>query len=382
MNRKSFSMGFLMILVISLMFTMNQVTADEEFNVAVVFSTGGLGDKSFNDAAFVGLLDAYEDFVFDYHLFEPKDVNEINGALLDYADNEEVGYDLIIAIGFSSAEGVEAAATAYPDKNFVLIDSVVELDNVASIVFKEHEGSFLAGAMAGMVTKTNKLGFIGGLDIPLINRFGAGFEHGARYINSRINVDVTYSPNPENPWADIAGGKQVAESFIDDGVDIIFAAAGGTGLGVIDAVEEATTSSNKIYAIGVDSNQDHLSEGKILTSMVKRVDVAVYSQIEALVNGEWESGFQSLGIVEAGVSITEMQFTQAEANVEYESGVTRYQKILELAEMIKEGTLKVAEDFDSVDDLLREQGRTRLSYTYIGIIFAIVALPIIRKIRK
>ncbi|MFV2016431.1 MAG: BMP family protein, partial [Candidatus Heimdallarchaeota archaeon] len=178
------------------------------------------------------------------------------------------------------------------------------------------EGSFLAGAMAALTTESDKLGFLGGLDIPLINRFGAGFEQGAKWINPDVTVTWAYSPDSSNPWGDLSGGKTVAQSMIDTGVDIIFAAAGGTGLGVFDAAKEATDAGSKTYAIGVDSNQDHLKKGIVLTSMLKRVDVAVKTQIDAVVDGTWKSGFQSLGLAEEGVGITDMEFTQAEANAQ------------------------------------------------------------------
>jgi basic membrane protein A len=389
MNRKILSIGFLIIASIGLFLSAVPVTAQTvDANIAVVFSTGGLGDKSFNDAAYAGLIAADDEYNLNYDYVEPADVNEINQAILDYAADTDTDWDLIIAIGFSSFEGVNATATEYPDKNFVIIDSVVELDNVASVVFKEQEGSFLVGALAGMVTQTNKLGFLGGLDIPLINRFGAGFEHGARYINPNVTVDVAYSPNPDNPWGDLAGGKQVAESFIDDGADIIFAAAGGTGLGVFDAAEEASTETDKVYGIGVDSNQDGEAEGFVLTSMIKRVDVAVKSQIDAVVDGTWDAGFQSLGIAEDGVGLTAMEFTQDEANAEYETGVTRLEKIEELKQMIKDGDIVVAEDFDSVDDLLTPDTTTTTTPTsettetpiYITpFILMILAIPIMKR---
>ena len=276
--------------------------------VAIVYSTGGLGDNSFNDAAKAG-LDAAKATHGD--ALEVKEACESSCTVADIttqlaALEAEGVYDLIIGIGFSAGDGVTAAANG-SSTNFMIIDSVVDLPNVASVTFKEHEGSFLAGALAAMVSTTKKLGFLGGLDIPLINKFGAGFEHGAKYIDSTITVTVAYSPDPNNPWGDLAGGKQVAETMIEAGADVVYAAAGGTGLGVFDAVSAANNASTdgaKFYGVGVDSNQDGLSEGNVLTSMLKRVDVAVETQIDAVVGGTWAAGVTELGLAEGGVGIT------------------------------------------------------------------------------
>ncbi|MCE7735994.1 MAG: BMP family ABC transporter substrate-binding protein [Candidatus Heimdallarchaeota archaeon] len=349
MKRSIFTLLFITLLAMGMSSAVRTAQANTQGYdavVAVVFSTGGLGDQSFNDAANAGLLQARIQHNISVTTVEPKDVPAINTQLLNFgADSEN---DLVIAIGFSSAGGLNATALANPGTDFTLIDSVVPLPNVANIVFKEQEGSFLAGAMAALTTESNKLGFLGGLDIPLINRFGSGFEQGAKWINPAITVTWAYSPDAANPWGDLAGGKTVAQSMIDTGVDIIFSAAGGTGLGVFDAAQEATDAGSKTYAIGVDSNQDHLKKGTVLTSMLKRVDVAVKSQIDAKVDGTWDNGTQVLGLEEGGVSITEMEHTQAEANAVCGT-TTRLAYVNSLSPGIIDGSIYINESRIVVD---------------------------------
>jgi basic membrane protein A len=324
--------------------------------VAIVYSTGGLGDNSFNDAAKAG-LDAAKATHGD--ALEVKEACESSCTVADIttqlaALEAEGVYDLIIGIGFSAGDGVTAAASN-SSTNFMIIDSVVDLPNVASVTFKEHEGSFLAGALAAMVTTTKKLGFLGGLDIPLINKFGAGFEHGAKYIDSTITVTVAYSPDPNNPWGDLAGGKQVAETMIEAGADVVYAAAGGTGLGVFDAVSAANNASTdgaKFYGVGVDSNQDGLSEGNVLTSMLKRVDVAVETQIDAVVGGTWAAGVTELGLAEDGVGITDMAFTNDAKTADHDGdGTSNYDEVSALKAEIVAGNIVVVSDYDALNAL-------------------------------
>jgi len=324
--------------------------------VAVVYSTGGLGDNSFNDAAKAGITAALathgDSLTVDEACTSGCDVAAISAALSAYGEDDS--YDLVIGIGFSAADGVNTAALLNKT-NFMIIDSVVDLDNVASVTFKEHEGSFLAGALAAMVTTTKKLGFLGGLDIPLINKFGAGFEHGAKYIDSTITVTVAYSPDPNNPWGDLAGGKQVAETMMDAGADVVYAAAGGTGLGVFDAVSAANNASTdgaKFYGVGVDSNQDGLSEGNVLTSMLKRVDVAVETQIAAVVGGTWAAGVTELGLAEGGVGITDMEFTNEAKTGDHDGdGTSNFDEVAALADEIKAGNIVVVSDYDALNAL-------------------------------
>lgn len=343
-------------------------------NVAIVFSTGGLGDKSFNDAGFEGAKRANDTSKVNIDYVEPTTVDEINNFIEQYATSTAPSYDLIIAIGFSSADGVNASSLAHTDKKFAIIDMVVDNPNVANIVFKEHEGSFLAGAMAAMVTKTNVLGFLGGLDIPLINKFRAGYEQGAKYINSSITVLAQYSPDANNPWGDIAGGKTVANSFIDKNADVIYAAAGGTGIGVFDAADEAKADGKIIYGIGVDSDQDYLKEGVVLTSMIKRVDVAVENLINDVIDGTTTPAFQSLGLKENGVGISNMTYTTNLKNGVYENGtstLTRWQIVQAIRDDIIAGNIVVEE---TVAVSAPSPG-----FELALVFFGLMALPVIRR---
>ncbi len=239
-------------------------------SIAILFATGGLGDKGFNDVAYQGLVEANTTYVdqFTYTYVEPNSIEEMEGHIISHA---EVGYDLIICVGFIYGDIIDTYAPLYPNQRFTIIDDVVNKQNVSSITFKEQEGSFLAGAMAAMTTQTGKIGFLGGMNIWLINKFLAGYQQGTHFINNSIKIASRYSPNLDNPWGDIDSGKIIGEKLLSEGNDIIYTAAGGTGQGVIQAVSETTG----VYAIGVDSDQDYLAQGKVLTSMLKKVNLAV-----------------------------------------------------------------------------------------------------------
>jgi basic membrane protein A len=196
-----------------------------------------------------------------------------------------------VAIGFAQGSSLEKVAKDFPKVEFAIIDSVVNLPNVQSIVFKEHEGSFLVGMMAALASKTGKVGFIGGMDIPLIRKFQCGYEQGARFANPKVEVSANMTGTTPAAWRDPARGAELAKAQFARGVDVVFAAAGGTGTGVYQAAKDAGR-----LAIGVDSNQNHLHPGTMLTSMVKRVDVAVYNAFKDV-----KPGVVSLGLKEGGV---------------------------------------------------------------------------------
>lgn len=306
--------------------------------IAIVYSTGGLGDLSFNDAAkrgiesaIVKLTAAGKTIEWDEACTSPCDIPDITDAIEDFASSA-TEYDLIIGIGSSSGDGITASATAHTDRDFLIIDSVVDLSNVRSIIFKVEEGSFLVGAMAAMVSfpfGATCIAFLGGLDNPLTNRYLAGYEHGARYIEPDIEVRATYAPDPTNPYGDLEGGAIIGEIFLDIPCDVIFAVAGDTGIGVFNAVADWNVINGKgdwgnepykgkAYAIGVDSDQDHLSEGDVLVSMIKKVDVAVEDQTIDATYGNWTSGTENRGIAENGVGISAMTYTQTEANAVFD----------------------------------------------------------------
>lgn len=275
--------------------------------VGIVLSIGGLGDKSFNDSAYRGLENAKKDLGIEFKYVEPASPTEDEGYLREYA---EAGYDLIIATGFLMKDSCEKVAKDFPNVKFALIDEISTLPNVTSLVFAEDQGSFLVGALAAMMSKTGNIGFVGGMEIPLIQKFQKGYEMGAKYVNKDIKVGSLYTAG-SNPFNDPVRGKENALSLIKQGADVVYHAAGGTGIGVIEAAKES-----KVYAIGVDSNQDGIAQGTVLTSMLKMVDVAVYNTIKDLKDGKFAAGEHRFGIKEGGVGTTEFEFTKDKIGAE------------------------------------------------------------------
>jgi basic membrane protein A len=260
---------------------------------AVVYDKAGKFDKSFNEAVFNGVKRFTADTGISVREVEPTNEAQVEQGLKKLAKR---GNSPIVAVGFSQANAVSAAAQAYPDTKFTLIDMVVSEANVQNIVFKEHEGSFLVGALAAMKSETGTIGFVGGMDIPLISRFGCGYEQGAKHINANIKVIHNMTGSTPAAFGNPSKGGELTRSQIESGADVIFAAAGGTGLGVYQAAADAGK-----WAIGVDSNQNHLQPGTMLTSMVKRVGEAAYKSYEAANNGTWTAGVSVMGLAEGGV---------------------------------------------------------------------------------
>ncbi|MGD2249322.1 MAG: BMP family ABC transporter substrate-binding protein [Candidatus Methanofastidiosia archaeon] len=271
---------------------------EEKIAVAIVFATGGLGDKSFNDTCYEGIKKAQEDFEIEFDYVEPTAIAEYEGFHRQYAKSGD--YNLIIGIGFDQADAMTIVAEEYPEQKFAIVDMVVDLPNVASLIFRENEGGFLIGIAAGLKTETDKIGFVGGMDIPLIRKFLAGYKYGAEYVNPDIEVSWKYVEN----WTDPAKGKELALAQFDAGADILFVAAGRSGLGAIQAAYEQNH-----LVIGVDADQCDTIEGvpvtTFLCSMLKRVDVAVYETIKDVVNGEFQGGIYSFGVAENGVGVCE-----------------------------------------------------------------------------
>jgi len=290
------------------------VTEAPKSEVVVGLSTdeGGLNDKSFNQSADEGVKKAGTEFGFAYKPIESKKKEDYSANLESLI---EEGSNLTFAIGFQMADAVTEVAKAHTDKNFAIIDSVVELPNVASITFKEQEGSFLMGIIAGKMTKTNKIGFIGGKDFEAINRFETGFAAGVKAVNPEaakglISADgkstgttVKYADSFE----DTTKGYELAKSLYQDGCDIIYHAAGGVGIGLFKAAKELKDSGKPVWAIGVDMDQSLTVPEYadiILSSMMKRVDTATYNQAKAIAKGEFKGGVSIvLGLKEAGVGI-------------------------------------------------------------------------------
>ncbi|MFW6367010.1 MAG: BMP family lipoprotein [Spirochaetota bacterium] len=303
-----------------------QKQEEKTVKVGIVLSIGGLGDKSFNDAAYRGLEWAKRDFDMEFNYVEPASTAEDEQFLTQYAQS---GYDLIIATGFLMKDACEKVAKQYPDTKFAIIDSVIDLPNVSSLTFKEHEGSFLVGALAGLMTESNTIGFVGGMEIPLIKKFEYGYEQGAKYTNPNVKILSLYTTG-QNPFNDPVQGKDNALNQIGQGADVVYHAAGGTGLGVIEACKE-----KGVWAIGVDSNQDGVAKGTVLTSMLKKVDVAVYDTVKSVIEGNFESGVQSFGVKEGGVGTTDFEFTRDKIPAEY------LVQLDEIKELIKTGELEV-----------------------------------------
>jgi len=274
-----------------------------DFKPAVVFDMGGKFDKSFNEGVYHGAEKFKEEFGIKYRSFEVTNETQREQAIRKMAQR---GSDPVLGISFAQGPAIEKVATAFPKTRFAIIDMVVNKPNVQSIVFKEQEGSFLVGILAAMASKTAKVGFIGGMDIPLIKRFACGYEQGAKYANPKIEVLENMTGSTPSAWNDPSRGGELAKSQFDRGVDVVFAAAGGTGIGVYQAAKDAGK-----YAIGVDSNQNHLHPGTMLTSMVKRVDIAAYNVFKSAKEGTFKPGVSALGLAEDGVAWAYDEYNKA-----------------------------------------------------------------------
>ncbi len=260
---------------------------------AVVFDMGGKFDKSFNQGVYDGVERFKTETGIAYREFEVTNETQREQALRRMAQR---GANPVLGVGFAQAPALEKVAKEFPDTKFTIIDAVVDLPNVQSVVFKEHEGSFLVGVLAAMASTSGKVGFVGGMDIPLIRRFACGYEQGAKHVNGDAEVIQNMTGTTPAAWNDPGRGSELSIGQFDRGVDVIYAAAGGTGVGVYQAAKDAGK-----LAIGVDSNQNYLHPGTMLTSMLKRVDVAAYNAFKQAMDDSWQAGVQVLGLAEEGV---------------------------------------------------------------------------------
>lgn len=273
----------------------NDTTVDpleDKVKIGIMLSDVGLGDQSFSDAAFRGLMKARDelDVIFDY-----REISETGTYEQGLIELVEQGNDIVIGLGFLVQEDLEKVAKQYPDQKFVLIDSVSELPNVTSLTFKEDEGSYLTGVLAALVTKSNKLGFIGGMDMPLIHKFRDGFVEGAKSVNPDVEIAIEFAGDFGNPEL----GAKIGKEMIDNGADVLYAAAGFTGVGMLKEAEK-----RGVYGIGVDSDQYYYAEKAVITSMLKNVDVGVYNVVKQFVEeGQIAKGQVELGIREQGVQL-------------------------------------------------------------------------------
>ena len=259
---------------------------------ALIFDLGGKFDKSFNEAAHNGAQRWATQTGGTYREIELQSEAQREQALRRFA---EAGANPVITMGFAMADPLSAVAPDYPDTKFVAIDVTwLDAPNVRQIGFAEHEGSYLVGMMAGLASKSGTVGFIGGMDIPLIRHFGCGYAQGVKAVNPDATIVANMTGTTPAAWNDPVKGSELTKAQISQGADVIYAAAGGTGVGVLQ-----TAADEGVLSIGVDSNQNHLHPGKVLTSMLKRVDVAVYDAMTA--GTDLETGVFTLGLAEDGV---------------------------------------------------------------------------------
>ncbi|MEZ5449626.1 MAG: BMP family ABC transporter substrate-binding protein [Thiolinea sp.] len=265
----------------------------EDIQPAIVYDLGTKFDKSFNEGVSNGAKRFTDETKIEVQEFEPANDSQIEQAIRKMAKR---GSNPVISVGFSQANALSTVAGEFLDTSFTIIDMVVDKPNVRSVVFKEEQGSFLVGALAAMASKTGKVGFVGGQDIALIRKFACGYEQGAKYINKDAEVFQNMTGSTGAAWNNPGKGGELAKSQFDRGADVVFAAAGGTGIGVYQAAKD-----NGKLAIGVDSNQNYLQPGTMLTSMLKRVDNAAYDTFKAKMDGSWTPGITSLGLAEGGI---------------------------------------------------------------------------------
>ncbi len=337
--------------------------------VGLVTDVGGRGDHSFNDSALRGLEIWGAGKKMEAGRYQDVTPEELKATLVqdlatrgiaplgltpvvlqskvaeDYDPNLQLlvdqGVNMAVGVGFMLENSVESVARRNPDTKFLLIDSPIvgadgkpyTLPNVRTVVFREEQGSFLVGALAGLVTKDKKVGFVGGMEVPLIKRFEAGFRAGVAATNPQAEVVANYTGSFDN----VAAGKQVGQDVMAKGADVVFQAAGSDGLGVIQAVKEARAAGKPVFVIGVDSDQSSLAPEAVLTSMVKRVDLAVYEAEKDLSQGKLQGGDVVLGLKEGGV-------TYAPVLVDFPNKAAALQKLEELRGRIVSGEIQVPTD--------------------------------------
>src|SRR3954447_20075618 len=280
-----------------------------KIKVGIVFDIGGKNDRSFNAAAWEGVKRAQQDLDICLYDVEPGNPTSIEPAMRAFA---EKNFDLIFGVGFAQGPIMQKVATDYPNIKFAIVDGVIfeadgktPMKNVASLVFREHEGLYLVGMIAASKSKSGTLGFLGGMDIPLIHKFETGYAEGAHSVNPNIKIIDNYVGVTDGAWNNPGKGKELSLAQIQKGADVIFTAAGNSGLGAFDAVEQYGKNdageANK-FVIGVDSNQNGVKPGFVLTSMVKRVDNAVFDVVKDVRDGKFEGGFHVFGLDKNGVA--------------------------------------------------------------------------------
>lgn len=269
-----------------------------DFKPAVIYDMGGKFDKSFNEGVWNGVKKFADETGVEVMEFEVTNETQREQAMRRMAER---GATVILGVGFAQADAISKVAAEFPEKQFSIIDvSWLDAPNLRQYAFKEHEGSYLVGVAAAKASKSNKVGFVGGMDIPLIRKFACGYVGGVKSVSGGAEVYENMTGTTPSAWNDPGKGAELAKSQIDRGADVVYHAAGGTGLGVIQAAADAGK-----LAIGVDSNQNGLAPGSVLTSMLKRVDVAAYETFKDAMSGNFTSGVKILGVAEGGVDWAE-----------------------------------------------------------------------------
>ena len=302
----------------------SQGNNNKTLKIGMVADTGGINDESFNQSAWEGLQQAQKDLGVEIKVIESKQASEYVSNIDSLVDE---GMDLVIGVGFTMKDAIQEEAKNYPDQQFAIIDETYDSipKNVTPILFKENEATFLTGLIAGRMTKTNQVGFIGGMENPIIGRFEYGFKYGVKTANSAADVKTQYA----GTFSDAAKGKSIANQMYGNNMDIILSAAGATGLGAIESAKE-----NNKYAIGVDKDQSSLAPNNVLTSALKKVNVGVYDVVKELVNGNLQGGQAKVyGLKEDGVGIPESTKNLVPQEV--------LDYVNEMKEKVKNGDIKV-----------------------------------------
>jgi basic membrane protein A and related proteins len=292
----------LKLLLFSLSLALASSAAAVDVSPAIIYDFGGKFDRSFNQSASAGVERFKKETGIAVREFEILNASQREQAMRQFARR---GATIIVAVGFTQASAVETVAKEYPDVKFAVIDGLVDLPNVESINFREQESSYLCGVAAAMASKTGKVGFVGGMDIPLIRKFAVGYKAGVDSVDPKIEVIENMTGTTPAAWTNPSAGAELAKSQFGRGADVVFHAAGATGVGVMQAAADAG-----LLSIGCDSNQDYLHPGSVLTSAVKRVDVAVYTVFMEVKAGTWKAGTKNLGLAEEGVDFTLDEFNR------------------------------------------------------------------------
>ncbi len=332
---------FALVLVLAVGCAKQNVPTEQQqpkMRAAVVTDVGGIGDMSFNANSWAGLQRAGKDLAMDVKFLESKEQADYATNLSTFAKQ---GYHLVFAVGFLMEDAVKEVAPKYPKTIFAIIDgNAPKLPNTISLKFRENEGCFLAGALAGAMTKTNTVGFIGGMEVDLIRKFEVSYQAGAMTTNPKVKVLAAYTGRFDDPGK----GTELAMAQFGQGADIIMHASGSCGLGVIKAAE---TKGKGYYAIGVDADQDYLAKGRVLTSMMKRVDNAVYMTCESVEKGTFKPGECIIGLKEGGIGLSPMKYTKQDIPPQVLARIEKLKQKIIAGELIPPSTVKELKAFNA-----------------------------------